>query len=69
MQRDPRVKKKKKKMFKLDGGESRPPLLASPENPRAPLLDPPESIKDDMKVYISLYLIICLYISIFDQFL
>ena len=56
-------------MFKLDGGESRPPLLASPENPRAPLLDSPESRNDDMKVYISLYLIIYLYTSIFDQFL
>ena len=52
MQRDPRVKKKK--MLNLNGGESRPPLLASPENPRAPLLDSPESRNDDMKVYISL---------------
>ena len=52
MQRDPRVKKNK--MLNLNGGESRPPLLASPENSRPPLLDSPESRKDYMNVCISL---------------
>ena len=32
------------------------------DNPRPPLLDPSKSRKDDIKVYNTLYMIVCLYI-------